>query len=109
MKYIVVYILAILWISTSGTAAQKPAIVLLPAAQEHIHPEAWIDTSYTKDSPVIAVQKESPEERIPEYKEKENEPGTEILSQKTGNYSLLFKKLNHIKFFIHFTALKYNL
>jgi len=109
MKYIVLYIIVLLWINPSGTAAQKPAIILLPSAQEYIHPEVLIDTSFTNDSLIIAIQSDPKKESILESKHREKETGLDISFRKPGNYPLLFKKLNPIKFYIRFTALKNNL
>ncbi len=55
MRYIVLYILTFLWITTSESAAQKPTIDLLPSTHRQLHPEAVIDTISSNDSLVIVV------------------------------------------------------
>ena len=53
MKYIVLYIATILLFTAPELMAQKPAIDLLPSDHGIMHPEAMIDTSYTKDTLVF--------------------------------------------------------
>ena len=109
MKYIVVYILFFLLTGTSETAAQKPAIILLPTAQEHIHPEVLIDTCFKKESRISDGEINNRELKNPESEEKVKNSGVEVLFQETGNNPLLFNKLISRKIFIHLTALIYNL
>jgi hypothetical protein len=53
VKYIVVYIIFILGLTSLDAEAQKPTIDLLPFASESVHPEAMIDTCITRDSLVL--------------------------------------------------------
>jgi len=124
MKYIVLYIITILWITSSETAAQKPALDLLPSTNGHIHPEAMIDTSSTNDSLVLIVPSHpgastpailSEEDNI-RKNERRKGTGLDSLfkrrnsrkvqeSMKPGINPLIFRNINPIRFLFHMTAL----
>ena len=53
MKNIVLYTIPVLLLVFTESIAQKPTIDLLPSNHERPHPEAIIDTIYTKDTLVI--------------------------------------------------------
>ena len=125
MKYIVLYIIAILWITSSETAAQKPAIDLLPSTHEQVHPEAWIDTSVTKDSLILispdyqgtsSIVIISYEDSIRKSRRPQKKTGLDSLFKKRstkmikegqwqGINPLIFKNVNPIRFLFHMTAL----
>ncbi|MDX2429392.1 MAG: hypothetical protein QNK35_00575 [Bacteroides sp.] len=108
MKYIVVYIILILGLSSLNTAAQKPTLDLLPYASESLHPEAMIDTCIAHDSlfliDSIAPLPESGQSKVMEERKKAIKTGVQA---KPSFYPLFIKSLNPISFFIHFTALKF--
>ena len=124
MKYIVLYITAILWITSSEAAAQKPTIDLLPSTHEHVHPGAVIDTCSLNDSlvliaprhpgtstPVILSERDS-------IRKNERRKGTGLDSLfkkrysrkvqegvKTGINPLTLRNINPIRFLSQMTAL----
>ena len=53
MKNIVLYIIPLLLFVFSESVSQKPTIDLLPSNHERPHPEAIVDTVYTKDTLVM--------------------------------------------------------
>ena len=109
------------------TTGQKPTIDLLPFKQKRVHPEAIIDTSFSKDSAMKFVSGDQSSPLMINEKEKKKISKRESwkswfnldsLFQKkvsksnlTGKqpvkYSLIPKYINPIKFFIHVTALKF--
>jgi len=117
MRYIVVYIILILGISTLKTSAQKPNIDLLPTASAGLHPEALIDTCIIPDS-LFLIDSITP---LP-VKEKSVTSGSTYTGElspalrkrtnkalaflKPGLHPLFIKKLNPFSFIIRFTALK---
>ena len=108
------------------TSAQKPTIDLLPFKHNRVHPEAIIDTSFSKDSVVKFVPCDQPSPMVSKEKEKKKIIRRESWkswfyldslfqkqvskSNRTGKrpvkYSLNLKYINPIKFFLHLTALK---
>ena len=118
MKYIVVYTIFILGLTSLNTEAQKPNIDLLPIISESVHPEAMVDTSFTHDSLVMfdslsplhdsirkaGTQLVHTEEASPVFRRRAKNTGG-----KTGSvlYPLIFRKKNTISFIIYFTALKF--
>ncbi|MCP4310983.1 MAG: hypothetical protein GY790_06950 [Bacteroidetes bacterium] len=118
MKYIVVYIILILGLTSLNSAAQKPTIGLLPKTSERIHPEAMIDTCIIHDSLVLfdslspvrdtlrkdLAMLEFAGDDLPAFRKRTFIPGVVI---RTGLYPLFFKKINHMIFKIYLTALKF--
>ncbi len=129
MKYIVVYTIAILGLTSLNAPAQKPSIDLLPTTSSSVHPEAMIDTSITHDSlHGSTAQLKYLELASPTLHQKNIGTGTgtgEITSIgmgtrtdigtgigigtgiRLGLYSLIFKRINPIMFIFYFTALKF--
>ena len=129
MKNIVLYgtvlVIGLLTVFTE-IAGQKPAFTLLPSTHHYIHPEAIIDTSVFCDSLASIVPGDcplsSPLENIAkkEIRRKESKrPGLHLDSlfhksdnrnerpgKRSGNYPLIIKHINPIKFFLQITALK---
>jgi hypothetical protein len=105
MKYIVLYILTFLWITTSETAAQKPVIDLLPSTHKQHHPEAVIDTCLTSDSLVVVVASH-PSKTYGESMHQYNVPVRDSLfPNRPGMFPLIFKSIFPIRFLIYNTAL----
>jgi len=118
MKYIVVYIIMILGLTSLKSEAQKPSIDLLPTSSESAHPEAIIDTSINHNSLVLfdsiaplsdTVQGVVSElkytgDASPAFRKRTTKLGAKI---RPGLYPLIFKKINPISFIIFFTALKF--
>jgi hypothetical protein len=115
MKSIVLYILAILWITASGLAAQKPTIDLLPSTHGQFHPETVVDTGTYNDSLVLITIKSR---QVPSPAE---DTGGEVRRVKgwhlkgfaerardrqwPENYPLILKITNPFRFILHATAL----
>ena len=118
MKYIVVYTIFILGLTSLNAEAQKPTIYLLPTVSESVHPEAMIDTIIIHDSLVLFDSLSPLHDSI-------RKAGTNVMysgeaslvlrgrAKNTGNriglvpYPLIFRKINTIRFIIYFTALKF--
>jgi len=118
VKYIVVYIILILGLTTLRIEAQKPTIDLLPTASEGAHHEALIDTSIARDSLIIY-------DSLSPLRDTIREAGTELSYSKAtfstlkkrayGSngglrpvlYPLIFKKISPFNFIFFFTALKF--
>jgi hypothetical protein len=118
-----------LGITFSETAAQKPAIDLLPSTHEIIHPEAVVDTSCTYDSQARRIQtgrkasepgRESGEERTLQDENREKGRSLDLPVQgvnpkkvrhghKPRRNPLIFRNSNPIRFLILVNALKYDL
>ena len=118
MKYIVVYIILILGVSTLKTEAQKPKIDLLPSASVNMYPQAMIDTCVIPDSlfllDSIAPAPKAEEKIISEttytgeYSPALRRRTTKaVLLLKPGFLPLFIKNMNPIHFVIHLTALKF--
>ncbi len=63
MKRIVLYTIVFttgLLACTPEISGQKPTIDLLPSANQHLHPEAIVDTTFSSDSLVKAKPGEQP-------------------------------------------------
>ena len=124
MKYIVVYIITMIWFTASETAAQKPTLDLLPSTHEHVHPEAVIDTGSTIESlvlfapntpgassPVILSEGDGigKNERQkgtgldPLFKRRITKKVQEGMNPRIN--SLIIKNMNPIRFLIYMTAL----
>ena len=117
MKYIVVYTILILGVSSLKTEAQKPTIDLLPSANANMYPQAMIDTCVIPDS-LFLLDSVAP---APKAEEKiisettytgEYSPALRrrtakaVLLLKPGFLPLFIKSMNPIHFIIHLTALK---
>lgn len=117
MKYIVVYTILILGLTSLKSAAQKPNIALLPTASESMHPEALIDTCITIDAlfrddsvfnrrdPAREPVSDFPDQQDPSPVQRGKAPKVAVLI-KQRLYHLPFKKFNPISFIIRLTALK---
>ena len=117
MKYIVVYTILILGVSSLKTEAQKPTIDLLPSASANGYPQAMIDTCVIPDSlfllDSIAPAPNAEENVISEktytgeYSPALSRRTTKaVLLLKPGFLPLFIKNMNPIHFVIHLTALK---
>jgi hypothetical protein len=118
MRYIVVYTILILGVTTLKTSAQKPAIDLLPSASASVHPEALIDTCITPDSLflmdsiILTPFKKQSEisgstytgELFPALRKRTDKA---LALLKPGLDPLFIKNLNPFIFIIRFTALKF--
>jgi hypothetical protein len=90
----------ILWITVSESAAQKPAIDLLPSYHGYPHPEAVIDTSARIDTLAIRVKsgfRESDPDLFPQ--EKAAEPDRPFLLRNTSRNAQHGKRSVHLLIF----------
>ena len=116
MKYIVVYSLIIFCIFSSESAAQKPALLLLPTNRALMPHEAMIDTSAANDSLVFFIpnQKTNREgEVILQQKKAESDSlfpkrftNKKLEGSRRGSHTLNIKSLNPVRFLIYITAYK---
>ena len=108
MKYIVVYIILILGVSSLKTEAQKPTIDLLPSVSANMYPQAMIDTCIIPDSlflsdSIAPATKAYTGEYSPTLRRRSTKA---VLLLKPGFLPLFIKNMNPIHFIIHLTALK---